>query len=122
MSLFDAGIAALQASGNPTDKAGVAKAISTLKTPTTVGTIDFTKGPVPNCVNTPIIGSQWVKAKPGGKFKLDFVITENANDKNVPVQAPSCSPTTVEPRQDRASPQTGADPRRRRHSPSGSAR
>jgi branched-chain amino acid transport system substrate-binding protein len=87
MSLFDAGIAALQASGDPLNKAGVAKAISTLKAPTTVGVIDFTKGPAPNCVNTDIIGSQWVKAKPGGKFKLDMVITENANDKNVPVQA-----------------------------------
>ncbi len=87
MSLFDAGVAALQASGDPLDKAGLAKAISTLKCPTTVGAIDFTKGPVPNCFNTDIIGSQWVKAKPGGKFKLDLVITENANDKNVPVQA-----------------------------------
>ena len=87
MSLFDAGVAALQASGNPLDKAGVAKAISTLKCPTTVGVIDFTKGPVPNCFNTDIIGSQWVKAKPGSKFKLDMVITENANDKNVAVQA-----------------------------------
>ncbi len=87
MSLFDAGIAALQASGGPLDKAGVAKAISTLKAPTAVGVIDFTKGPVPNCFNTDIIGSQWVKAKPGGKFKLEMVITENANDRNVPVQA-----------------------------------
>ncbi len=87
MSLFDAGVAALQASGNPLDKDGLAKAISTLKCPTTVGVIDFTKGPVPNCFNTDIIGSQWVKAKPGSKFKLDLVITENANDKNVPVQA-----------------------------------
>ena len=87
MSLFDAGAAALQASGAPLDKAGVAKAISTLKCPTTVGEIDFTKGPVPNCFNTDIIGSQWVKAKPGSKFKLDMVITENANDKNVPIQA-----------------------------------
>ncbi len=87
MSLFDAGVAALQASGDPLDKAGVAKAISTLRTPTTVGVIDFTEGPVPNCFNTDIIGSQWVKAKPGSKFKLDMVITENANDRNVPVQA-----------------------------------
>jgi branched-chain amino acid transport system substrate-binding protein len=84
-SLFDAGIAALKAAGDPTDKAGLAKAISTLKADTTIGTIDFTKGPVPNCVNTPIIGTQWVKAKAGSKHKLDYVITENANDKNVPV-------------------------------------
>jgi branched-chain amino acid transport system substrate-binding protein len=87
MSLFDAGVAALQASADPLNKAGVAKAISTLRTPTAVGVIDFTKGPVPNCFNTNIIGSQWVKAKPGSKFKLDIVITENANDRDVPVQA-----------------------------------
>ena len=36
---------------------------------------------------TPIIGSQWVKAKPGSKFKLDCVITENATDRDVPVSA-----------------------------------
>ena len=86
-SLFDAGVAALKASGAPTDKATLAKAISTLKTDTSVGPIDFTKGPVPNCFNTIIIGTQWVKAKPGSKFKLDYVITENANDRNVPVGA-----------------------------------
>lgn len=85
-SLFDVGVAALQASGNPTDKQALAKAISTLKAETTIGIVDFTKGPVPNCVNTPIIGTQWLKAK-SGKHKLDYVITENANDKNVPVGA-----------------------------------
>jgi len=85
-SLFDVGVAALQASGDPTDKSALAKAISTLKADTTVGVIDFNKGPVPNCVNTPIIGTQWVKSK-DGKHKLDYVITENANDKNVPVSA-----------------------------------
>jgi len=85
-SLFDVGVAALKASGAPTDKAGVAKAITTLKADTTIGTVDFTKGPAPNCVATPIIGTQWVKAK-SGKHKLDYVITENANDKNVPVGA-----------------------------------
>jgi branched-chain amino acid transport system substrate-binding protein len=85
--LFDAGGAALKASGEPTDKAGLVKAISTLKADTIVGTIDFTKGPAPNCVNTSIIGTQWVKAKAGSKYKLDLVITENANDRNVPVGA-----------------------------------
>jgi branched-chain amino acid transport system substrate-binding protein len=87
MSLFDAGIAALQASSDPMNKAAVAKALSTLKVTTTVGPVDFTKGPVPNCFNTAIIGTQWVKAKAGSKFKLDYVITENANDKNVPIGA-----------------------------------
>ena len=35
----------------------------------------------------PIIGTQWVKAPAGSKFKLDYVITENATDKNVPISA-----------------------------------
>ena len=52
MSLFDAGVAALQGERRSADKAGLAKAMSTLKTPTTVGPIDFTKGPVPNCFDT----------------------------------------------------------------------
>ena len=85
-SVFDAGVAALKSAGAPTDKAALAKALATLRTDTTVGPIDFNKGPVPNCVATSIIGTQWVKAS-GGKHKLDYVITENANDKNVPVGA-----------------------------------
>ena len=87
MSVFDAGFEALKTSGNPTDKAAVAKAISTLKTTTMLGKVDFTSGPVPNVSPGPIIGTQWVKAPAGSKFKLDYVVTENATDPNVPVSA-----------------------------------
>ena len=87
MSLLDAGFAALSASGDPKDKKAVAAALSRLKTKTMVGEIDFTRGPVPNVFATPIIGAQWLKAKPGSRFKLDYVITENATDHNVPVKA-----------------------------------
>jgi branched-chain amino acid transport system substrate-binding protein len=85
-SLFDAGLAVLETSGNPKDKDAVANAIAKLNTVTAIGRVDFKKGPVPNCVATPLIGSQWVKAK-GGKFKLDLVVTDNACDPNVPVTA-----------------------------------
>ncbi len=87
MSLLDVGFAALRASGNPKDKAAVAQALSRLDTPSMVGAVNFTKGPVPNVVATPIIGAQWVKAKGGSRYKLDCVITENATDRNVPVSA-----------------------------------
>ena len=87
MALLDAGMATLVASGNPKSKAEVAKAMSTLKVVTPVGPIDFTKGPVPNVSATPIIGSQWVKAKPGSKFKLALPLTEHAGDPNVPIGA-----------------------------------
>ncbi|MGH6988613.1 MAG: ABC transporter substrate-binding protein, partial [Stellaceae bacterium] len=84
MSLFDVGFAALEASHHPKDKADVAKAMSRLKVMTMEGHLDWTKGPVPNCVKTPIIGCQWIKAKPGSKYKLDLVMTNSADDPNVP--------------------------------------
>jgi branched-chain amino acid transport system substrate-binding protein len=87
LSVFDAGFDALKASSDPADKTAVAKAISTLKTTTIAGKVDFTSGPVANVSPGPIIGTQWVKAPAGSKFKLDFVVTENATDPNVPVSA-----------------------------------
>lgn len=87
MALLDAGFAAVQNSSSPKDKAAVAKALSTLVVTSMIGKIDFTKGPVPNVFNTSIIGTQWVKAPAGSKFKFDYVITENATDPNVPVGA-----------------------------------
>jgi branched-chain amino acid transport system substrate-binding protein len=87
MALFDAGFAALKNSGAPNDKGAVAKALAGLKTVTMVGLVDFTSGPFPNVSPSSIIGTQWVKAKPGSKYKFDMVITENANDPKVPVSA-----------------------------------
>ena len=87
LSLLDAGVEALKASSNPKDKAAVAKSLSTLKTTTMMGNVDFTKGPVPNVSPTAMIGAQWVKAPSGSKWKLDYVLTENAGDKTVPVAA-----------------------------------
>jgi branched-chain amino acid transport system substrate-binding protein len=56
-------------------------------TTTMVGKIDFTKGPAPGVCATPLIGTQWVQAASGSKYKLDYVITENAGDAAVPVTA-----------------------------------
>ena len=87
MSLLDAGIAALVSSGAPSSKPAVAHALAHLNTTTMIGKVDFTSGPVPNVSPAPIIGTQWVRAAPGSKFKLDYVVTEHATDPNVPVQA-----------------------------------
>ena len=87
LALFDAGAASLTASGDPTSKAAVAKAMSTLKTVTIDGPIDFNKGPVPNVSPGPIIGTQWVKAPAGSRFPLEYPTTENATDPNVPILA-----------------------------------
>jgi branched-chain amino acid transport system substrate-binding protein len=87
MALFDAGVAALKASSDPKNKEAVAKALGALNTVTMAGKVDFTSGPFPNISPGPIIGAQWVKAKPGSKFKLDYVVTEHATDPNVPIGA-----------------------------------
>ncbi len=87
MSLLDAGFEALKASKDPKDKASVAKAISELNTVTMIGKVDFTSGPVANVSPGPIIGTQWVKAPAGSKFKFDYVVTESATDSSVPAAA-----------------------------------
>ncbi|ANM14852.1 MULTISPECIES: ABC transporter substrate-binding protein [unclassified Rhizobium] len=87
LALLDAGFDALKASSDVKSKEAVAKAISKLKTTTIAGKVDFTSGPVANVSPGPIIGTQWVKAAEGSKFALDYVVTENATDPNVPVGA-----------------------------------
>lgn len=87
LSLLDAGFEALKTAADAKNKEAVAKAISTLKTTTIAGKVDFTAGPVANVSPGPIIGTQWIKAAEGSKFPLDYVVTENATDPNVPVAA-----------------------------------
>jgi branched-chain amino acid transport system substrate-binding protein len=87
MSLLDAGFAALSQSAKPKSKADVAAALAKLNVITTVGKVDFTAGPVPNVSTTPIVGCQWLKAG-SGPYKLDFVVVDNAGDRNVPVAQP----------------------------------
>ncbi|WP_210716962.1 ABC transporter substrate-binding protein [Amycolatopsis acididurans] len=83
VALFDVAAAALKAAPDPKNKTALAKAISTLTVDTPVGTLAWGKGPVPNVVATPILAGQWRKGT--GRFPLEYVICENANDPNVPV-------------------------------------
>ncbi|WP_426409972.1 ABC transporter substrate-binding protein [Bradyrhizobium ganzhouense] len=87
LSLLDAGFETLKRASDPKKKDTVVQALSRLSTTTIGGKVDFTSGPVPNVSPGPIIGTQWIKAAAGSKFKLDYVVTENATDPNVPVGA-----------------------------------
>ncbi len=86
-ALMDAGVAALKACDNPKSKELLVKALSGLKVMTPVGHLDWTKGPVPNVVPMIFAGTQWLKSKPGSKFPIDMVVTDNADDPNVPIGA-----------------------------------
>jgi branched-chain amino acid transport system substrate-binding protein len=86
LALFDVGVAALKASGDPKNKTAVANAMKTLRVETSVGNLHWGKGPVPNVVQTPIPGGQWIKA-PRGPFRFDWVFCEHTDDHRVPIQA-----------------------------------
>ena len=87
LALFDAGVAALKNSATPKDKTALAAAMKVLDVVTTVGRVNFPGGPVPNVAVTPVVGTQWVKARPGSRYKLDFVTVEHADDPRVRIQA-----------------------------------
>jgi branched-chain amino acid transport system substrate-binding protein len=87
LALFDAGVAALKNSRTPKDKTALAAAIKVLDVVTTVGRVNFPGGPVPNVAVTPVVGTQWIKARPGSRYKLDFVTVEHADDPRVRIQA-----------------------------------
>jgi branched-chain amino acid transport system substrate-binding protein len=86
LGLFDVAAALLKASGNPKDKNAVIGALRKVKVQTPVGVLDWTKSRagVPwNVVPTPIPGGQWVQTN--DKFKIDFVICEHSDDRNIPI-------------------------------------
>lgn len=87
MALIDAAIVALKASNAPKNREAVAKAISTLKTETSTGLVDFTAGPVPNCAVTGLVGTQWVKSPKGAKFPFSLEVTSNVLIPAVPITA-----------------------------------
>jgi len=85
LSLFDAGFAALAAASDPSIKEAVATPAATLKTLASAGKVDFTAGPMPHVSPGPTVGTRWLRARAGGSFTFDYVVTENATDPNVPV-------------------------------------
>ena len=92
LALFDVAIGALKASGDPKNKAAVARALKTLKVKTPLGDLHWgtgspTKNPLPNVVATPIPGGQWLTTKKGSKHPLKFLFCEHKDYPAVPIQA-----------------------------------
>ena len=81
-SLFDAAVATVRTCADPGDRAALVAAMAKLKTPTAVGDIDFTAGPVPNCTPTGLVGVQWMR---GANGKFDLNIVANADHPKVPL-------------------------------------
>src|SRR3954453_14843263 len=85
-ALFEAAILALTTATNPKSKEAVASALSKLVVDTTVGTLDWTKGPVKNVAVEPLVGGKWIK-NTDGKFPVTVEIVENSGYPALIVQA-----------------------------------
>ena len=82
-ALFETGIAALKASGNPKNPKAVADALRQLKQETVIGRLDFAGSGVKNVSKMRVVGGQWHLADGG---KPEIFITNNRTAPEIPVQ------------------------------------
>ena len=82
-ALFEAGIQALKASGNPKDPVKVADAVRVMKHDTIIGRLDFTSSGIKNVSKMRVVGGQWRVSAAG---KPELFITNNKTAPEIPVQ------------------------------------
>ena len=81
-ALFEAGIQALKASGDPKNPGKVVDAVRVMKLDTVIGRLDFTSSGIKNVSKMRVVGGQWhlVNGKP------EIFITHNRTAPEIPVQ------------------------------------
>lgn len=82
-ALFEAGIQALKASGDPKNPIKVADAVRAMKHDTIIGRLDFTSSGIKNVSKMRVVGGQW-RVNAAGKPEL--FITNNKTAPEIPVQ------------------------------------
>jgi branched-chain amino acid transport system substrate-binding protein len=85
-SLFEVAHQAFTHVTDPHDHAEVADALHNVNYHGMIGLLDFTSGPAPGVVATPVVGVQW-KATNGGKFPFEMKVVDNTLNPAVKVQA-----------------------------------
>jgi len=82
-ALFETGIAALKASGNPKDPKAVADALRKLKQDTVIGQLDFAGSGIKNVSKMRVVGGQW---HVGAAGKPEIFVTHNGTAPEIAVQ------------------------------------
>ncbi|MEJ7687621.1 MAG: ABC transporter substrate-binding protein [Variovorax sp.] len=82
-ALFETGIAALKASGNPKDPKTVADALRKLKQQTVIGQLDFAGSGIKNVSKMRVVGGQWHLGAGG---KPEIFVTNNRTAPEIAVQ------------------------------------
>jgi branched-chain amino acid transport system substrate-binding protein len=87
-AIFEIAVAALKASGAPTDAAAVVSALGKVKGTAITGPYDFSAGPVPNVCQSPELLGQWRPVQGAGAAggTYDLVVVNNSLLPAVPVQ------------------------------------
>jgi branched-chain amino acid transport system substrate-binding protein len=82
-AVFEIAVAALKASGDPTDPGAVVSALSKLKGTAITGPYDFATGPVPNVSQVPELLGQW---RPSSSGSYELVVINDSLLPVIPVQ------------------------------------
>jgi branched-chain amino acid transport system substrate-binding protein len=85
-SLFEVAHQAFTHVSDPHDHLEVAEALHKVNYEGISGLLNFTNGPAPGVVATPVVGVQW-KAISGGKFPFEMKVVDNTLNTNVKVSA-----------------------------------
>ena len=85
-SLFEIAHQAFTHVSDPHDHLEVAQALHNVHYEGMSGLLNFTNGPAPGVVATPVVGVQW-KATSGGKFPFEMEVVDNTLNNKVPVTA-----------------------------------
>jgi branched-chain amino acid transport system substrate-binding protein len=83
-ALFETALDVLSRTGDIDKKESIRDAIKTTNLKSSVGTIAWGHGPVPNVAKTPLVGGQWVRGK---RFPFDLAIVQNKTAPEIPVGA-----------------------------------
>jgi branched-chain amino acid transport system substrate-binding protein len=83
-ALWELGIHALKASGNPNNPEAVSRAIAKTALETVIGRIDWAGSPIRNVAKIRVVGGQW-RVHPASR-KLELVITNNSTAPEIPVE------------------------------------
>ena len=75
-AVWEVGLAALKASGDPKDHDAVRDAIAALDMETVIGPVKFKDSPIKSVALTGVGGGQWRKTK-GGKFPYELFVVNN---------------------------------------------
>jgi branched-chain amino acid transport system substrate-binding protein len=84
-ALFEIAHQALTSVGDPHNKQEVANAIHNVNYTGMAGPLNFTNGPAPGVVATPVLGVQWQTST--GKYPFEMKVVDNSENKEVKVEA-----------------------------------